>query len=316
MRWKDVNLLKEKPTSGQLAECNLIDRTTDVYLATTISHLSEEDYKNAKETLTDNPFNYLTSEKEVKGITALDQFTFRYQGKFISIGGFLIQKNISNKQKNKILKKQIKNWSSDYSDFQKGKIRDISNKMDVLNDFNLPKFPKQFIIANIVIEILLILINFPTKKLKTLSFFNKIASLKVVSLICLIIASITLISEIIFQIYVVNKERQKNIVTKQVKVLDKNLKNKLTKLTNVINKQYHSASKRINKGKYSQMYLTSLKKHQKKLNVNHLIEDYLTNLSKVKQNYKLQKKINIILLIASYSTLLALIVFIIRNLIK
>lgn len=316
MRWKDVNLLKEKPTSGQLAECNLIDRTTDVYLATTISHLNEEDYKNAKETLTDNPFNYLTSEKEVKGITALDQFTFRYQGKFISIGGFLIQKNISNKQKNKILKKQIKNWSSDYSDFQKGKIRDISNKMDVLNDFNLPKFPKQFIIANIVIEILLILINFPTKKLKTLSFFNKIASLKVVSLICLIIASITLISEIIFQIYVVNKERQKNIVTKQVKVLDKNLKNKLTKLTNVINKQYHSASKRINKGKYSQMYLTSLKKHQKKLNVNHLIEDYLTNLSKVKQNYKLQKKINIILLIASYSTLLALIVFIIRNLIK
>lgn len=316
MRWKDVSLLKEKPKSNELPECNLIDRTTDAYLATTISQLNEDDYKCAKDALTDNPFNYLTSEKEIKGITAFDQFTFKYQGRFISLGGFLIQGEVTNSQKNKIIKKQIKIWSNDYSDFQKGKIRDISNKMEVLNDFNLPRFPKVFIIINIILELLLTLINFPPKTLETYRFFEKIQSLKILSLICLIISSITLISEIVLQIYISKKEKQKNVITKQVKVLDNDLKRKLKKLTKIINKHYHSATKRIDKGKYNQMFFTSLVKHQKRLNVNHLIEDYLDNLTKVKQNYKIMKRINLILLILNYSLILTLIVFIIKNLIK
>ena len=67
----------------------------------------------------------------------------------------------------------------------------------------------------------------------------------------------------------------------------------------LLNKQYCDAIKKVKKRKYQPLLLKDLKRQQQELNLNHLVEDYLTNLTKIKRFYKSTKTMCIIIFILS-----------------
>lgn len=313
MRWSDIDLINPKNRQHQkFLDNNVTDRTTDVYLATTLSKLSQAEYMEIIEVLKISPFEYLTMERNETTINAFDQFTFKYKSQYISIGGLLVKKDLSNNEKNKTINKQIKSWSKDYESAQRGKIKDIANKVEVLKDFNLKTLPTIFIIINAILLIILGFLCFPTDKLKTYDFIVKLMSLKKLMMLSFIFSLVTFIVQIFFRFYINTKQKEKNEMAKQIEVLDKKLDRKLNKFITYLKKYYKNASQKIKKNKYKPLLLNNLTKYQKDLNLNHIIEDYLDNLSKVKKQYQIQKRITIILLIVNTIILITLIFFIIK----
>ncbi len=323
MRWKNINLLGEKDKNTEMPEYNLTDRTTDPYLADKLGKLNKDDYRLAKEMVTMNPFFYLTLEKNIKGITTFDEFVIDEQNIHLSIGGLLVRNEIKDRQKFKIIKKQIKTWKNDYLDDQKGSIKDITKKMEILNDFDLPRLPRLMFIINIIFLIIILIVNFPPQKLGEFNFLEKffqllktIKILKFLKIFSLITTFLSLAFLVIFHKFISDKEKQKNEMTQQVKVLGTNLEQKTNKLIKYLNKHYQRATKKAHLAKYAPLELTDLKKYQKMLNINHLVDDYLNNLSKIKKCYKWQKIINISLFILSNILIVLLIILLIINLIK
>lgn len=317
MRWNDIDLINPKTNNNQnYPDQNLIDRTTDVYLATTLSNLNQTEYLETIEKLKISPFEYLSLETSSNTINTFDQFTFKYKNQFISIGGFLVNKDSTNNEKNKTINKQIKSWSKDYESAQRGKIKDITNKVEVLKDLELKTLPTILIIINAILIIILSFLCFPTEKLKTYDFIIKLISLKKLMMFSLIFNAITFITQIALKIYINSKEKEKNEMAKQIEVLDKKLDKKLNKFVNILKKHYKNASKKIKNNKYKPLLLNNLKKYQKDLNLNHIIEDYLDNLSNVKKQYQHRKTFTITLLIVNILILLTLIFFIIKLFLK
>lgn len=317
MRWNDIDLINPKNNNNQnYPDQNLIDRTTDVYLATTLSNLNQTEYLETIEKLKISPFEYLSLETSSNIINTFDQFTFKYKNQFISIGGFLVNKDSTNNEKNKTINKQIKSWSKDYESAQRGKIKDITNKVEVLKDLELKTLPTILIIINAIFIIILGFLCFPTDKLKTYDFIIKLISLKKLMMFSLIFNIISFITQIALKIYIKSKEKEKNEMAKQIEVLDKKLEKKLNKFVNLLKKHYKNASKKIKKNKYKPLLLNNIKKYQKDLNLNHIIEDYLDNLSNVKKQYQFRKTFTIILLIVNTLILITLLFFIIKLFLK
>lgn len=313
MRWNDIDLINKKEAQNQkFLDNNITGRTTDSYLVTSLCNLTQKEYLEITEILKISPFEYLSSEKKINAINAFDQFTFKYKNQFTSIGGFLVRNDLSNNEKNKTINKQIKSWSKDYESANRGKIKDITNKIEVLKDFNLQKLPSIFIIINIALIIILGFLCFPTEKLKTYTFIIKLLTLKKYLMCSLIVNIISLIYQLFFKFYLHAKEKEKNEMAKQIEVLDKRLEKKLNKFETFLKKYYKNAAKKIKNNKYKPLLLTNLNKYQKDLNLNHIIEDYLNNLSKTKKQYHLRKRITISLLIINTIMMIILIFFIIK----